>query len=168
MKTPGKVFILKNNEYIEITLQEHEALQKTIPGYLDKRFVFLHDCLMEVSESFYTDFYRDKRRQKYLDECAVQCGTISYDMLSTDDFNGEDILIDHNVDVAEEVAERMMMEKLKQSIDLLSDADRELIKALYFEGISEREYAQRMGVYHNAIHKRKIRILENLKKILEN
>jgi len=89
-------------------------------------------------------------------------------MLSTDDFNGEDILIDHNVDVAEEVAERMMMEKLKQSIDLLSDADRELIKALYFEGISEREYAQRMGVYHNAIHKRKIRILENLKKILEN
>lgn len=77
MKTPRKVFILKNNEYIEITLQEHEALQKTIPGYLDKRFVFLHDCLMEVSESFYTDFYRDKRRQKYLDECAVQCGTIS-------------------------------------------------------------------------------------------
>lgn len=90
MKAPRKVYILKNNEYIEITLQEHEALQKTMPGYLDKKFVFLHDCLMEVSESFYLDFYKDKRRQKYLDECAAQYGTISYDMLSTDDFNGED------------------------------------------------------------------------------
>lgn len=68
MKTPGKVFILKNNEYIEITLQEHEVLKETMPGYLDKKFVFLHDCLMEVSEDFYVDFYRDKRRQKYLDE----------------------------------------------------------------------------------------------------
>ncbi len=74
MKAPRKVYILKNNEYIEITLQEHEALQKTMPGYLDKKFVFLHDCLMEVSESFYLDFYKDKRRQKYLDECAAQYG----------------------------------------------------------------------------------------------
>lgn len=74
MKTPGKVFILKNNEYIEITLQEHEVLKETMPGYLDKKFVFLHDCLMEVSESFYLDFYKDKRRQKYLDECAAQYG----------------------------------------------------------------------------------------------
>lgn len=60
MKTPGKVFILKNNEYIEITLQEHEVLKETMPGYLDKKFVFLHDCLMEVSEDFYVDFYTVK------------------------------------------------------------------------------------------------------------
>lgn len=78
MKAPRKVYILKNNEYIEITLQEHEALQKTMPGYLDKKFVFLHDCLMEVSESFYLDFYKDKRRQKYLDECAAQYGNITF------------------------------------------------------------------------------------------
>lgn len=77
MKAPRKVYILKNNEYIEITLQEHEALQKTMPGYLDKKFVFLHDCLMEVSESFYLDFYKDKRRQKYLDECAAQYPRLS-------------------------------------------------------------------------------------------
>lgn len=121
MNTPRKVFILKNDEYIELTLQEHEVLQKTMPGYPDKKFVFLHDCLMEVSESFYTDFYKDKRRQKYLDECAAQYGAISYDMLSTDDFNGEDILIDHDVDVAEEVAESMMMEKLRYS-KTLSDS----------------------------------------------
>lgn len=69
VKTPRKVFILKKDEYIELTLQEHEALQKTMPGYLDKKFIFLHDCLMEVSENFYLDFYKDKRRQKYLPAC---------------------------------------------------------------------------------------------------
>ena len=151
MKTPGKVFILKNNEYIEITLQEHEVLKETMPGYLDKKFVFLHDCLMEVSEDFYVDFYRDKRRQKYLDECAVQCGTISYDMLSTDDFNGEDILIDHDVDVAEEVADSLMMEKLKQSVDLLLDEERKLVKALYFDNVSEHEYAKIIGISQAAV-----------------
>lgn len=168
MKAPRKVYILKNNEYIEITLQEHEALQKTMPGYLDKKFVFLHDCLMEVSESFYLDFYKDKRRQKYLDECAAQYGTISYDMLSTDDFNGEDILIDRDVDIAEEVAEKMTMEKLKQSMSLLSDGERELLDVLYFQGRSEREWSKVSGIPQKTINDRKRRILAKLKKLLEN
>lgn len=36
--------------------------------------------------------------------------------------------------------------------------------ARYF---TEREYAKQKGVYHNAVHKRKLRILEKLKKFLD-
>ena len=89
-------------------------------------------------------------------------------MLSTDDFNGEDILIDHAVDVAEEVADSLMREKLKQSVDLLLDEERKLVKALYFDNVSEHEYAKIIGISQAAVHKRKHRILEKLKKLLEN
>ena len=43
-----------------------------------------------------------------------------------------------------------------------------IIEALFFEGKTEREYAKEKEIYHNAVHKKKIRILEKLKKILEN
>ena len=37
----------------------------------------------------------------------------------------------------------------------------------YAEGLTEREYAEQLGVFRNAIHKRKVRILGKLKKFLE-
>lgn len=89
-------------------------------------------------------------------------------MLTTDEFNGEDILIDDSVDVAEQVIHKIMLDKLRNSLSLLSENEQRLIHALFFEGMTEREYAEKEGVYHNAIHKRKLRILAKLKKIMEN
>lgn len=43
----------------------------------------------------------------------------------------------------------------------------DLIISLYFHNLTEREYAKRQGVYPNAIHNRKVRILGKLKKLLE-
>lgn len=50
----------------------------------------------------------------------------------------------------------------------LKDTDRELINALFFDGASTREYAQRMGVSQRAVIKRRDRILRDLKKFFEN
>jgi RNA polymerase sigma factor (sigma-70 family) len=50
----------------------------------------------------------------------------------------------------------------------LKDIDRELINALFFDGASTREYAQRMGVSQRAVIKRRDRILRDLKKFFEN
>ena len=49
----------------------------------------------------------------------------------------------------------------------LKDIDRELINALFFDGASTREYAQRMGVSQRAVIKRRDRILRDLKKFLK-
>ena len=51
---------------------------------------------------------------------------------------------------------------------MLTDDERELIEALFYYGLTEREYAAQKNVYHNAIHKKKMRILKKLKKLLEN
>ncbi|MCH5183712.1 MAG: hypothetical protein J1E00_06000 [Oscillospiraceae bacterium] len=87
---------------------------------------------------------------------------ISYDM-----FNGEDILVDHGTDVAVQTEQKMLLDKLRAVLPLLTDKEQRLIRALYFEGMTERQYAEQEGVYRNAIHKRKVRILAKLKKLLE-
>lgn len=166
--SPQKVFIIKDSRYIGISYEEfchHTEENNNI--YKDKFFLPLHGMLMEVTEDIYKEFYKNKRRQKYLDERSEENGDFSYDMLTTNQFNGEDILIDESQDIAEMVADRIMLDKLQEAVHLLTDDERELIQALYYEELTEREYARKKGIYHNAVHKRKVRILAKLKKILE-
>lgn len=42
------------------------------------------------------------------------------------------------------------------------------LQGLFFEGQSELDYAGELGISQPAVHKRKIRILKQLKKLLEN
>lgn len=60
------------------------------------------------------------------------------------------------------------LELLKQALSQLDEANRALIEAVYFENISMREYARRIGVSHSTIAKRRNRILRTLKKYFEN
>ena len=61
--------------------------------------------------------------------------------------------------------------ELKRQLDCalsrLSDKDRDLIKAIYYDGFSEKEYASETGVSQPMIHKKKERILLALQKILQ-
>lgn len=160
-----QVFILKNGSYVEISYEEFCRTQDT--AFKDTFFISSCGVLMEVSQEFYKEYYRDRRRERYLDELETM-NVISFHSLDTEEFCGEEILIDHSEDVAEQVAHKMMIEKLTAVLPLLTDDERELIQAIYFDEMTEREYAEKTGVYRNAVHKRKVRILEKLKKLLEN
>lgn len=70
--------------------------------------------------------------------------------------------------VEAEVIQVIMYEKLHKALQMLREEERELIVKIYFEEKTEREIADAEGVYRNAIHKRKQRILEKLKKFLKN
>ena len=123
---------------------------------------------MEVTLEQYADFYRTNNRQRYLDRRSAENGDISIDMLTTDDFNGADILSDTAEPVDEQVIRKVMEDKLACCLSLLSEDEQELIRKLFYEGLTEREYAAEKGIYHNAVHKKKLRILEKLKKLLES
>ena len=62
---------------------------------------------------------------------------------------------------------QIMVDKLHLAISQLSEKEQDLIYALFFDGKTEREYAAQLGIYHNAVHKKKMRIFEKLKKLLE-
>ena len=65
------------------------------------------------------------------------------------------------------IIRRLEIEQLHKALNVLSDDERYLIIQHYFEERTEREVAEELGVYHNAVHKQKIRILAKLRKILE-
>ena len=165
---PRKVFILENGEYVEISYEELCCREETDCTYKDKLFLPLYGMIMEVTESTYLEFYKLQRRQKYINERSRDNKDISYDSLTTDEFNGEDILVDDGESVEDQAVRNVTAEEIRFIISLLKPADQELIQAMFFEGLSERQYAERCGVNRNAIHKRKVRILEELKKYLEN
>ena len=123
--------------------------------------------LMEVSEKDYLDFYKNKRRQKYIDERSAENGDFSYDMLTTDDFNGEDILSDKSEPLDEQVVQKIMTDKLKSALPLLAEDEQKLIREIFYENLSEWSLAEKYDVSQVAIHKRKVKILEKLKKIMK-
>lgn len=160
-------FIRTESGYEQITYAELCKRRNTNEEYKSKKFFPFHGMLMEVSPKDYTDFYKSKRRQKYIDERSVENGDFSYNMLTTDDFNGEDILVDTSQDIGDAVIHKIMLDKLSSSIILLSDDEQKLIREIFYEGLSERKLAEKYSVSQTAIHKRKTRILDKLKKFIE-
>ena len=163
---PKKVFVLENGNYQEITYNELKTLEQADKEYANKYFLPLHGMLMEVTEDEYRSYYKDKRRQKYIDERSRENGDVSYDALDSSDMLGESVLVDIETNVEEQVTNKIILEQLHNAFLLLSEEEKEVITAIFKNNLTERELAKKKGVYHNAIHKQKNRILEKLKNFL--
>lgn len=163
----AKCFVFSPDGYEEITYTELCRRRDKDETYMDKKFIPLHGMLMEVTPEQYIDFYRTRNRQRYLDKRSAEKGDISVDMLTTPEFNGENILVSEE-DVAEQVVNQMMLDKLRDSLGLLTENEMELIRDVFYDGITERDLAKKHRVSQVAIHKRKKRILDKLKKLLES
>ena len=57
-----------------------------------------------------------------------------------------------------------MRESLREALAQLTKEEYELIQALYYENISEREYAAKLGLSQRGLNKRRHRALAKLKK----
>ena len=140
--------IIENGGYTELTYEEFRRREQICPLYADKLFLPLYGRLMEVSKEDYTEFYRAKRRQKYLDERSAENGDFSYDMLTTDEFSGEDILIAEQPDVCDAVVESIMTDKLRKAILKLSDEEQLLIYR-HYTPVFQAQTFSKFTAYHN-------------------
>ena len=165
---PKKVFIIADGSYREITPAEHEFRKEADAGYREKKFIGLHSMIMEVSEKEYIGFYRNKRRQKYLDEQRRDNGDVSYDALNSDEFNGEEILIAELPDVCDTLVHQQLLDKLRKTVDALPEDEKALIVAHFYDEVLQTELAERYGVSQQAISKKIAKIRAKLKKLLEN
>ena len=143
-------------------------LQGIRPDYMDKLFIPIQGCLLEVVREQYTDFYRDKERWRYLQKLDTKNRLLSLDGFTDSEGNPLDFITDEAVDIAETVVNAVMVDRLKAALPLLSDSEQELIQAIFFDGLSEREVGARLGITQSVVNKRKARILIKLRKIIEN
>ena len=68
----------------------------------------------------------------------------------------------------EDVIGQIETESLYHCLDLLKDSERELIEALFFDSLTEREYAAKTGLSQKTVNNRKHKILGKLKNLFEN
>ena len=139
-------------------MAEHKKYYINVPG-----------ALVEVSEGVYFAYYQEKRRGRTLREKDERNGAVSYDGLDTPELTGQEMIPDRDaVSVEDAAIANILRDKLHRCLALLDEPDRQLIQALYFEGLSERKYAKRVGIPQQTISDRKRRVLARLKKLLEN
>jgi len=142
-------------------------------------FISIDGQRVEVTKEVYLTYYRSKRRERYYEHDikiarAVydEAGNISGYMPPKEDSlerlieSGTEFSADQK-SIETIVIDKIMVENLHISLGKLSVPERELIDALYFQGMPEREYAEKTGISKTAIHARKIKVLTLLKNLLE-
>ena len=165
---PRKVYIKKNGGYMELSYTDFCRRREADQTYLDKLFIPIQGCLLEVVREEYTDFYRDKERWRYLQKLDAKNSLLSLDGFTDSEGNPLDFIVDETVNIAETAVNAVMVDRLNAALSFLSDSERELIQALFFDGLSERAYAGKKGVSQTTIGRRKNKILARLKKLIEN
>lgn len=124
--------------------------------------------LVEVTREVYLAYYSVERHARTLDEKDVRNGKVLYSALDTEETLGEEMIPDFGAARVEDVAiGNVLCEKLRQCLALLPEQERELIQALYFEGLTEREYAQRIGISQKGINKRRHKIMDKLRAMMK-
>lgn len=124
--------------------------------------------LIEVAEDVYYAYYRLQNREDYLVSRDKRQGLTYYHALDSEEMSGEEILKDGKTNIISGIIDREEREALYDALRQLCEKDRELIVEIFFNEKTEQEIAKALGVSQPAVHKRKVRILKSLKKILES
>ena len=161
---PKKVFIKESGKYLEITYQEHQQRREKDKEYAKRKFIPMQGCIIETELTQYKEFYREVERIKYLKKLDIKFGLQSMDYLSSK----MNVLQDKNVNVEEEVEEKMERENLYKAISLLPKDEQNLIKEHFFNGLSQVALSKMYGVNQSNISRKISKILQKIKQMIEN
>ena len=127
-----------------------------------------------VTEDVFAAYAQMDRRERYLSEDLPTGKVLSMEQMAEDgvlpDYVGAETAPSAEDCVLARESEREREELtslLLAALIALEDRDRQLITALFYDRLSTREYARRIGVTQRAVIKRRDRILKDLKKYFE-
>lgn len=144
----------------------------------EKYYIALDGHAFEVSRELYEAYYKGQRKDKYfthdlkeehtrVDKETGQITIIpsredSYErLLETEKQFAEDA-----EDVMETAIRAVMLEKLNEALHTLTEDEKAIIHALFYQEISEVELAKQLGIARTTLQSRKYKILEKLKNLL--
>lgn len=130
-------------------------------------FIPIEGKLIEVEENVYIAYYKMGRRERYLVERDQKNGVLSYDALDQDGIVGQEMMNDPEADSLEDlVMAKELKSKLHLCIEILSKSERELIQAIYFDGMSDTEYSKRIRKSQQTVSYRRKKVLSKLKRLM--
>lgn len=128
---------------------------------------------VNVAEDVYLAYSQADRRERYVREEMESGKLLSLDKLLEDEVPLEPLGVDLVPSAEDTTLEQeetsetaMQMKRLTEALSELNAAERQLLQALYFEGIPAREYARQLGVYHRTVLYRRDQLLEKLRRMI--
>lgn len=133
----------------------------------EKYLIKIQGKLIEVSEDVYYAYFRMERQERTQEEKKQRNEVVSYDALD----NGETVGLENMPDMVTPSMEEVAManeikERLHRAISLLPKAERELIRAIYFDNKTETTYAREVGMSQTGVSYQRRKILSRLKDLL--
>ena len=149
---PRKVYIRENSGYVELSYRDFCRRRQADQSYMDKLFIPVQGCLLEVVREQYTDFYRDKERWRYLKKLDTNHKLLSLEGFTDSEGNVIDFIVDEAVDVAETVVHAVMVDRRTLQIVLLK-----------MQGYSTKEIAAVVKLSTKSVYRRMERLRSRLK-----
>lgn len=167
---PEGKFVDRISSFLSLSKEEHEQLldlaadsRQTVPADLPD-YIRKHDIVraaLRVAKE--VDAIKDND-QSFFDHEIQLSGMIGSQDGAYENFREfvDTLNTPENI-----VFAQMEKEDLYRAVSALSAADQALIQGLFFEDMTEREYAERIGVFRNAVHEQKVRSIKKLRKFLK-
>ena len=135
----------------------------------DKReyFIYVKGKAVPVSEEVYKAYWKITEHEKYLQRKDWKYDVIPFSAM---DYDGHfvDNIIDERIDLEKIIEVKMQIEELNKALATLTKKERELIEAIFYKEESLRAIGKKEKVSYQAIGKRRDKILEKLRKLLED
>ncbi len=114
----------------------------------------------------------EQRRRRYIKEVMkeLDISITSLESIAENNdnrLNGEEALSDFGIGIEDEIIRKISIEEVRRIIRLLPLEEQKFIKAIFVDGKTERELSKKYGVSQVAIHKRKNRIFQKIKKFFD-
>ena len=129
-------------------------------------YLYVNGQRVKVSEQIYKVYWREKEHEKYLEQVGKKNHLLFFSSLDHDG-HFVDNIVDESVDVEKIVETQMMIEAVRNAISRLNVEERDIIERLYFNDETVRSVAKLKSITHPALIKRRNKILEKLKKFIE-
>lgn len=156
--------------------QKERNYKKTKLGENKEKCIIIIDGTeIEVSKEVFDAYSKADRRERYQEEARLSHLHVSLEKLAEEDVPVDLYLQNHSpspesilIEEENSIIRQELIARLSSVIELLTDKEQHIIKALFYNGYSIREVANEYGVFPNAIIYQRDRILEKLKNTCKN
>ena len=142
-------------------------------GKVIKNVVIIDGKQIEVNDEVYQVYSQMHRREVYQEQQIEEFHPISLDYLIECSVPIDLYISEHSasaeenvINVAEVTEQTELLHRLTEALKHLTVDEQDVIQALYFTGISLREYSKTHGIPTMTLHYRLKKILKKLKAIL--
>lgn len=127
--------------------------------------------LVPVSEEVYRAYkrpqWREMKRIKKKAKKESMKRPLSYDQLIESEYQSGKSRFRPAPSAEELAGDVIELEMLRSALEKLVEEELALVKALFYEQLSEREYAKSIGVSQKTVNRRREKILIKLRKLID-